>query len=159
MEIQEKSISLDSKSKVRRRILIQVTAAIIQRDSKLLLCQRPKGKRCELLWEFPGGKIEADETPEECLARECNEELGITIKAERPAQEVVYAYPDITVNIHFYFCKLISGEPVCIEHNDIQWFTLDEISKLSLCPADKKMLNLISDKIKGYMAQITSDSD
>jgi len=139
--------------------LIQVTAAIIQRDSKLLICQRPKGKRCELLWEFPGGKIEADEMPEECLARECHEELGITVKAERLAQEVVYAYPDITVNIRFYFCKLIGREPVCIEHNDIQWFTLDEVSKLPLCPADKKMFNLISDNIKGYLAQTTSNPD
>jgi 8-oxo-dGTP diphosphatase len=139
--------------------LIQVTAAIIQRDGKLLLCQRPRGKRCALLWEFPGGKIEPDETPEQCLARECHEELGITIKTEQLAQEVMYAYPDITVNIHFYFCKLIDGEPACIEHNDIQWFTLDEVSKLPLCPADNKMLNLVLEDIKGYLTLTTFKSN
>jgi 8-oxo-dGTP diphosphatase len=134
------------------RVLIQVTAAIIHRNGKLLLCQRPRGKRCALLWEFPGGKIEPYETPEECLARECREELGITIKAEQLVQKVIYTYPDITVNIHFYFCKLIDGDPVCIEHNDIQWFTLDEVFKLPLCAADNKMLNLASEDIKGYLA-------
>ncbi|MDI9494152.1 MAG: (deoxy)nucleoside triphosphate pyrophosphohydrolase [Bacillota bacterium] len=139
--------------------MIQVTAAIIQRDGKLLLCQRPKGKRCELLWEFPGGKIKRDETPEECLVRECREELGITIKTEQLAQKVEYVYPDITVNIHFYYCKLIDGEPVCIEHNDIQWFTLDEASKMPLCPADNKMLNLVSEDIKGFLSMATSKSD
>lgn len=128
--------------------MIEVTAAIIQRDDKLLLCQRPKGKRCELLWEFPGGKIECNETPEECLVRECHEELGIIIKAEQLVQEIEYAYPDITVNIHFYICKLIDGEPACIEHNDIQWLTLDEILKLPLCPADNKMLSLAAEDIR-----------
>ncbi|NLE13596.1 MAG: 8-oxo-dGTP diphosphatase MutT [Clostridiales bacterium] len=137
--------------------LIQVTAAIIQRNGKLLLCQRPIGKRCALLWEFPGGKIERGETPEECLVRECYEELGITIKTEQFAQEVMYEYPDITVNIHFYFCEIISGDPVCIEHNDVQWFSLEEVSKLSLCPADDKMLSLLSKDIKKYLASTSSN--
>lgn len=135
--------------------MIQVTAAIIKKNGKLLLCQRPAGKRCALLWEFPGGKIEVGETPEECLARECYEELGITIGVERFAQEVTHAYPDITVNIHFYFCKLVSGDPVCIEHNDIQWFALDEVSKIPLCPADAKMFNLIFEDISKYLVPTT----
>lgn len=139
--------------------MIQVTAAIIQRDRKLLLCQRPKGKRCELLWEFPGGKIELGETPEECLARECYEELGIVIETEKLIGEVEYTYPDITVNIYFYLCKLVDGEPVCYEHNNIKWFTVDELLKLPLCPADNKMLNLVLEDIKGYLALTTYKSN
>ncbi len=131
--------------------MVYVVAAIMQKDGKLLLCQRPEGKRCALLWEFPGGKIEPGETPEECLVRECHEELGITIKTEQLAQEVVYAYSDITVNIHFYFCELISGTPTCIEHSRIQWFNLDEVLKLPLCPADEEMLNLTSENIRDYL--------
>ncbi len=131
--------------------MIQVTAAIIQRDGKLLICQRPKGKQCELLWEFPGGKIEAGESPEECLVRECREELDVTIETQQLIQEVEYEYPDITVNIHFYICKLIDGVPACIEHNDIRWRTVDEILKLPLCPADKKMLQLAAKDIRRIM--------
>lgn len=62
--------------------MIQVTTAIIQRDDKLLICQRPKGKQCELLWEFPGDKIEAGESLEECFVRECREELDVTIETQ-----------------------------------------------------------------------------
>ena len=131
--------------------MIDVTAAIIHNGQKLLICQRPKGKRCEMLWEFPGGKIEAEETSEECLLRECQEELGVTIEAEYFLQKVEYEYPEITVIIHFYICKLIDGEPTCIEHNDIRWLTLDEILNLPLCPADNKMLNLAAEDIKEYI--------
>ena len=137
--------------------MIQVTAAIIQKNGKLLLCQRLKGKRCELLWEFPGGKINPGETPEKCIVRECYEELNIIIEAERLVREVDYAYSDIAVNIQFYFCKLIDGEPVCIEHNDIKWLTLDNISRLPLCPADYKMLSLASEDIRRYLVQATSN--
>lgn len=133
------------------QILIEVTAAVIHKDEKLLVCQRPEGKRCELLWEFPGGKIEAGETPEECLMRECREELGVTIEIEQLLRKVEYAYPEITVNIRFYFCKLIVGEPTCIEHNDIRWRTLDKILKLPLCPADKKMMELAAEDIRRIM--------
>lgn len=128
--------------------MIDVTAAIIHNDGKLLICQRPKGKRCEMLWEFPGGKIEAGETPEECLMRECHEELGVTIETEQLLQKVEYEYPENTVNIRFYICKLIVGEPTCIEHNDMRWCTLDEILELPLCPADKKMLELVAEDMR-----------
>jgi len=131
--------------------LINVTAAIIHIDEKLLICQRPKGKRCEMLWEFPGGKIEAGETPEECLVRECQEELGVSIETEQLLREVEYEYPGITVNIYFYICKLVDGEPICIEHNDIQWCTLNEILELPLCPADNKMLNLAAEEIRNMI--------
>jgi 8-oxo-dGTP diphosphatase len=127
--------------------MIEVTAAIIHNEGKILICQRPRGKRCEMLWEFPGGKIEDGETSEECLIRECREELGITIVPEKMIQEVKYDYPDVSVNIRFYMCKFVDGEPTCLEHNDIQWLTLEEILNLPLCPADKKMLKLTEQEI------------
>ncbi len=58
---------------------LEVTAAIIRQNGKILICQRPADKNCGLLWEFPGGKIEAGETGEQCIVRECKEELGITL--------------------------------------------------------------------------------
>jgi 8-oxo-dGTP diphosphatase len=128
--------------------LIEVTAAIIKRDGKFLICQRPRGKRCEFLWEFPGGKIETGETAEECLVRECREELNVTVKIENLVKKVDYEYPDITVIIYFYLCELNDKEPTCIEHNNTQWCTIDEILKLPLCPADNKMLSLAANDIK-----------
>lgn len=130
--------------------MIEVTAAIVHKNRKLLICQRSKGKHCEMLWEFPGGKIESGETPEECLMRECHEELGVTIKPKKLIRSVEYEYPGMTVNIHFFFCELVDGEPICIEHNDIQWRTLDEILELPLCPADNKMLNLAAEDVREY---------
>lgn len=134
--------------------MIEVTAAIIHNDSKLLICQRPRGKRCEMLWEFPGGKVETGETPEECLIRECREELGITIDPEKLIQEVKYDYPDVTVNISFYMCKFVDGEPTCIEHNDIRWSALNEIMELSLCPTDNKMHNLAAEDVRAYRCRL-----
>jgi 8-oxo-dGTP diphosphatase len=131
--------------------LIEVTAAIIKRDGKLLICQRPKGKRCELLWEFPGGKIETGETAEECLIRECREELDVIVKIVKLVKKVDYQYPDINVCIYFYLCELDNKEPTCVEHNKIQWCTIDEILDLSLCPADNKMLSLAENDIKGMV--------
>jgi mutator protein MutT len=130
--------------------MIEVTAAIIHSDGKLLICQRPRGKRCEMLWEFPGGKVEIGETQEECLIRECQEELGITIEPEKLIHEVEYDYPDVTVNILFYICKFVDGEPTCIEHNDIRWCTLNEIMELPLCPADNNMLDLAAEDVRAY---------
>lgn len=132
--------------------MTEVTAAIIHKSGQLLICQRPKGKSCEMLWEFPGGKIEGGETLENCLIRECQEELGVIVKPEVPIRIVEYKYPNITVNIHFFCCKLVEGEPRCIEHNDIQWRIPDEIIKLPLCPADKIMLELSLDDIKKHIS-------
>ncbi len=121
--------------------MVEVSAAIIKKDDKILICQRPKGKNCELLWEFPGGKLESLETPKDCLIRECKEELDVTIEVKRLVQKVEYDYPDTKVLIYFYLCEIKYGNPSCIEHNDIKWCTINEISNMNLCPADREMLN------------------
>ena len=89
--------------------MIEVTAAIICKEGKFLICQRPKGKNCELLWEFPGGKIEPGETGEQCIVREIQEELGVTLRVLRKLTDVVYEYPDRTVHLHFYVTEIESG--------------------------------------------------
>ena len=72
--------------------MLEVTAAIICKDGKFLICQRPKGKNCELLWEFPGGKIEPKETAEACIIREIQEELDVTLRVLRKFTDVIYEY-------------------------------------------------------------------
>lgn len=120
--------------------MIEVTAAIICKDGKFLICQRPKGKNCELLWEFPGGKIEPGETGEECIIREIQEELGVTLRVLRKLTDVVYDYPDKTVHLHFYITEVVCGDLIRKEHHAFAWITKAELSNYQFCPADEKML-------------------
>lgn len=121
---------------------IEVTAAVIHKNGKYLICQRPENKSCGLLWEFPGGKIESGESGEQCIVRECKEELGVTLRVERKLTEVYYDYPDRNVHLHFYLCNIASGVLERKEHNAFAWISCDEISSYSFCPADEKMLSL-----------------
>lgn len=120
--------------------MVEVTAAVIYQDGKLLICQRPEGKNCELLWEFPGGKIEIGETAEQCIIRECLEELGVIIRVHKRLTEVTYDYPNYRVHIHFFICDVVDGELTMKDHNALAWITLDDICMYSFCPADAKML-------------------
>ena len=120
--------------------MIEVTAAVIYRDGKFLICQRPKGKNCELLWEFPGGKIEHGETGEQSIIRECLEELGITLRVLRKLTDVTYDYPDCTVHLQFFITEVVSGEFSRKEHNAFAWITAEELERYQFCPADAKML-------------------
>ena len=120
--------------------MLEVTAAIIRQNGKFLRCQRPAHKNCGLLWEFPGGKIEAGETGEQCIIRECQEELGITLNVERELTDVIYEYPDRTVHIHFYLAMIESGILNNKEHEAVAWVTNKEMQEYDFCPADKEML-------------------
>jgi len=120
--------------------MIEVTAAVICRDGKFLICQRPQGKSCELLWEFPGGKIEPGETAEDCIVRECQEELGVTLRVLRRLTEVSHDYPGWTVNLHFFICEIAAGELTKNEHSAFKWITSEETSDYTFCPADAKMI-------------------
>ena len=120
--------------------MLEVTAAIICKDGKFLICQRPKGKNCELLWEFPGGKIESEETAEACIVREIQEELGVTLRVLRKFTDVIYEYPDKTVHLHFFLAEIASGKLARKEHNALAWITADEIGNYQFCPADETMI-------------------
>lgn len=124
--------------------MLEVTAAIIRQNGKILICQRPANKSCGLLWEFPGGKIEAGETGEQCIVRECQEELGVTLVVERELTDIVHEYSDRTVHLHFYLCRIAVGIPKKNEHNAIAWIKHDEINQYAFCPADEKMIQIYS---------------
>ncbi len=128
--------------------MIEVTAAVIRDNGKFLICQRAKGKNCELLWEFPGGKIEPGETAEQCIVRECQEELGVTLEVEQKLTDIVYAYSDRTVHLHFFITRIVAGQLQRREHNAFAWVTTDEMSRYEFCPADTEMLNNYSQRIK-----------
>ena len=122
---------------------LEVTAAIIRQNGKVLICQRPVEKNCGVLWEFPGGKIEAGETGEQSIIRECQEELGVTLSVERELTDITYTYPDRIVHLYFYLCNIAAGVPEKKEHNALAWIAPDEVDRYEFCPADTKMLSSV----------------
>ncbi len=127
--------------------ITQVVAALIWKENRFMICQRPEGKTRAFQWEFVGGKAEKGETRQEALIRECMEELDITVKVGDIFMEVDHQYPDINVHLTLFHAKIAEGEPKKLEHNDIRWITPDEIENYTFCPADKDILAKI---IKEY---------
>lgn len=123
--------------------MTEVVAALIWDKDKFMICQRPAHKARGLLWEFVGGKVEAGETKEQALIRECQEELAITLSVDDVFMDVVHVYPDITVHLTLFNATIAEGIPQKLEHNDIRWITPDEIPEYEFCPADKEILDKI----------------
>lgn len=125
--------------------MTEVVAALIRKENKFLICQRPAHKARGLLWEFVGGKVEAGESKEQALIRECKEEMNIQISVGDQFADVVHEYSDITVHLTVFNAKILKGEPQLLEHNAIKWIRPDEIPNFQFCPADKVFLELIMD--------------
>lgn len=126
--------------------MTEVVAALIWEQEKFMICQRPAHKSNALLWEFVGGKVEAGETKEQALVRECREELGVELTVGEPFIDLVHQYPDITVHLTLFYAAITDGVPQKLEHNDIQWITPEEIPNYRFCPADRVILEKIITK-------------
>lgn len=126
--------------------MVEVVAALIWKDNKFLICQRPEHKARGLLWEFVGGKLERGESKRQALIRECKEELDIQIAVGDQFAEVVHEYPDIAVHLTLFNAAIESGEPKLLEHNAVKWIRPDEIPDYEFCPADKVFLELLMSK-------------
>ncbi len=127
--------------------MIRVTAAVIEKDGKILCAQRPPGDALAGLWEFPGGKIESGEAPEACLRREIQEELGLEIEVGPLLCKTLHEYPGKTIELHVYRCRLEDPRqlPGQLEsHQAIQWLSPAELPKLAWAPADLEAVGLLS---------------
>ena len=124
--------------------VVEVVAALIRKGDKFLICQRPAHKARALLWEFVGGKVEAGESKQQALIRECREELNIGVSVGDVFAEVTHGYSDITVHLTLFNAGITDGEPQKLEHADIRWITPHEIPEYGFCPADKVFLDLLS---------------
>ena len=120
--------------------MTEVVAALIQKDGRFLICQRPAHKARGLLWEFVGGKVEPGESKAQALIRECREELGVTVTVQDVFMEVTHEYPDLTVHLTLFYARIAEGEPQKLEHNDLRWITPREIPQYPFCPADEIIL-------------------
>ena len=117
--------------------MINVVAAVIKDENKkILITQRNLKKAQGGLWEFPGGKIEPNETRENAIVREIKEELDIDIEVESYLSEKVFNYPEKDINLIALECKKISGEIKLLEHEDYRWIDNSELSNFEFAPAD-----------------------
>jgi mutator protein MutT len=125
---------------MQRSTVIEVSAALIFRAGKLLITQRHAKSHLGGLWEFPGGKREPDETFEQCLVREIREELGVEISVGELFEELTHAYPEKTVHLKFFICRLLSGEPQPLDCAAVRWVEKPELAAFEFPAADAQLL-------------------
>ena len=120
---------------------------MIDADGRVLICKRPQGKQLAGLWEFPGGKVESGETPEECLIRELNEELGVNVTAACLAPFVFtsHAYESFQLLMPLYLCRRWDGFVSAREHEALAWVRPEKLSDYPMPPADVPLVAWLRD--------------
>lgn len=126
--------------------IINVVAAAIEKDGKFFCAQRPEGKSLGGFWEFPGGKLENGESPEQALIREIKEELNSDIEILAYINEASYDYDFGTVNMKTYHARLISGNLELLEHQNSTWLLPTQLPTLNWAPVDRPAVELLSNK-------------
>jgi 8-oxo-dGTP diphosphatase len=123
--------------------MITVAAAIISANGKVFIAKRKPPGRMPGLWEFPGGKVEEGETPEDCLKRELHEELDIDVVVGDHVGTNLHEYDFYTVELMVYRTKIVTGEIKLNDHADMAWVSADEIGEFELAPADIPFADMI----------------
>jgi 8-oxo-dGTP diphosphatase len=129
------------------KLLLVAACALVDPDGRVLLAQRPAGKEMGGLWEFPGGKMEAGERPEETLIRELSEELGITVKEAclAPFSFASHSYADFHLLMPLYICRRWEGTPQPHEHAALQWVRPKDLASYPMPPADLPLVPMLRD--------------
>lgn len=125
---------------------IEVVAAIIRKGGAVFATQRGYGEWKDW-WEWPGGKIEAGETPEQALVREIREELDTAVSVDKFLYTVEWDYPAFHLTMHCFMCSLLSGAPHLNEHEAARWLTREQLSEVNWLPADVMLLPLIAEEL------------
>lgn len=126
---------------------IRVVGAVFVDGDRVLACRKAPGKSLAGLWEFPGGKIEPGESPEEALARELSEELSLTAVVGDKVATTVHTYDFATIELTTFLCTIQSGELVLTDHDATRWVTAAEAQTLDWAPADIPAVALISSRL------------
>jgi 8-oxo-dGTP diphosphatase len=134
-------------SEAGRKILLVAACALIDTDGRILLAQRPEGKSLAGLWEFPGGKVEPGETPEETLVRELEEELGIItrIPCLAPLSFASHSYESFHLLMPLYICRRYEGIPQGREGQAIKWVRPQALRDYPMPPADEPLIPVLQD--------------
>ncbi|HEV2532319.1 (deoxy)nucleoside triphosphate pyrophosphohydrolase [Phenylobacterium sp.] len=132
-----------------RPLLLVAAAALVDVDGRVLICQRPPGKALAGLWEFPGGKVEAGETPEACLIRELDEELGIAVAQACLAPFVFasHAYEGFHLLMPLYLCRRWDGQVTARHHSALAWVKPVKLTDYPMPPADAPLVAWLRDLI------------
>jgi len=128
--------------------LVLVTAcALLDADNRVLIAQRPPGKAMAGLWEFPGGKVEPGETPEDAVIREISEELGVKVTKPclAPLTFASFDYPDFHLLMPLYVCRRWEGTPVAREHSALKWVRANRLRDYPMPPADEPLISHLAD--------------
>jgi mutator protein MutT len=123
---------------------VEVAAGLVFRDGRVLITQRPAQGHLAGLWEFPGGKLEAGETPAQCLIRELREELDIEVEVTEWLEQVTHPYAGKTVRLDFFRCRWLRREPRALGCSAFKWVTADELGAHELPAADASLLRRLA---------------
>ncbi|HCT9180048.1 TPA: (deoxy)nucleoside triphosphate pyrophosphohydrolase [Corynebacterium aurimucosum] len=126
---------------------IRVVGAVFTDGNRFLACRKAPGKSLAGMWEFPGGKIESGETPEQALAREIKEELSVTATVGDKVTSTVYEYDFATIELTTFLCRIESGELTLSDHDETRWVTPATARELNWAPADIPTVKLISSRL------------
>lgn len=122
---------------------LSIAAALIQRDGKYLIGQRPEHKPQGGYWEFAGGKVEPGESVQQALIRECREELDVLVQPVKLVLTTKYQYPNRQVTLHFWDAVLAKGTPRALAHQKLAWAAPEELGQYSFCPANEEILTVL----------------
>jgi 8-oxo-dGTP diphosphatase len=125
----------------------KVSCGIIRQGNTYFVAKRPNSKNMGGMWEFPGGKIEQNESKEEALIREIKEELDCTIKPIKFALDLEYQYPTFYLKMSCFEAIITEGTPNLLEHNDAKWLTKDQLDDVNWIPADIKAVNYLKESM------------
>ena len=131
------------------KVVLVVAVALVDADGRVLLARRPEGKKLAGLWEFPGGKVDPGERPEQSLIRELKEELGITVKEPclAPLTFASHAYDDFHLLMPLYICRRWEGVPHGAEGQKLAWVRVNEMRNYPMPPADEPLIPMLRDLI------------
>jgi mutator protein MutT len=126
-----------------------VAIGVVLSEGRIAICQRKQDTHLGGYWEFPGGKFEPGETPAQCLRREVQEELGVTVDPVRPFAPIEFAYPDRAIRLHPFLCRILADHPAPHASADLRWVRPAELLDYPFPPANARLIEQLLQMLAG----------